>query len=302
MIKKLSFITIVVLITTFGFATQTNAETKITFVTPEWVAEHYNDSGLRILDVRQNPLEYFAGHVPNAVHLADNTLRGPLAGIPVQYYDLQMMSQLLTRAGVNSKDSILLYSEGVNVLGATMVAYILERLGHNQVMIMDGGWTAYKASQKITQEYPRYIQGKLSIHDNLSVRATLADIKKAVEQKGVVIIDARPAEVYRGETKTWMRNGHIPGAINIDWRLLTNADNYHRLKSLDEIKKLYEERGIKKDNEIILYCGTSREASLEYVVMKHLLGFSKVRLYEGSWTEYSSYPELKIETGAEPSK
>jgi len=274
--------------------------TRISLVTPDWVAAHATDKGLRILDVRPNVYDYFVGHVPGAVHLADATLRGPADGLPAQYLEPEMMGKLLSRAGVKRTDRIVLYSDDVDVLGATMIAYILERLGFAEVMLMDGGWSAFKSSQHPSQDYPVYATTEMSIVDKQTVRATLKDIKESLHTNSVTIIDARPAKVYRGETNIWVRNGHIPGAINIEWRRLTDSSNAHKFKGLDELRKVYEEIGLDKDRDIIVYCGTSREASLEYVVLKHLLGFSRVRLYEGSWTEYSVHRELSIETGARP--
>jgi thiosulfate/3-mercaptopyruvate sulfurtransferase len=274
------------------------SQTRISLVSPEWVAQHATDKGLRVLDVRPNVYDYFVGHVPGAVHLADATFRAPVDGLPVQYLDTETMGKLLSRAGVKRTDRIVLYSDDVDVLGATMIAYILERLGFPEVMLMDGGWSAYKSSQRSVQDYPAYATADLNVFDNPTARATLKDIKTSLRSNSVTIVDARPAKIYRGETNIWVRNGHIPGAINIEWRRLTNADNPHKFKGLDELRNVYEEIGLRRDRDIIVYCGTSREASLEYVVLKHLLGFSRVRLYEGSWAEYAVHTELSVETGA----
>jgi thiosulfate/3-mercaptopyruvate sulfurtransferase len=273
------------------------SDTQFSVVTPEWVASHYNDANLRILDVRPDPHDYFAGHIPNAVHMADATMRGPLNGVPVQYLPPEMLATLLSRAGVSNSDRVLLYSDKENVLGATMVAYVLERIGHPNVMVMDGGWTAYKASQQKTQEYPKYTPDKLTARDNKSIRVTLDEVKNLMSNKGVKFIDARPEKAYRGEITTWMRNGHIPGAISSDWHMLMDPANLHKFKSMDEIQKIYQQKQIDKSQDIVLYCGTSREASLEYMVLKHMMGYPKVRLYEGSWTEYSAHSELPVATG-----
>lgn len=277
---------------------QPQPNTQFSVVSPQWVAAHSKDANLRILDVRPDPHDYFAGHVPNAVHMADATLRGPLNGVPVQYLPPETLAQLLSRAGVKDSDRVVVYSDKDNVLGATMTAYVLERLGHPNVMMMDGGWSAYKASQPTTQEYPKYTTGNLTARDNKSIRVTLNDVTNLMNQKGVKFVDARPEKAYRGEVKTWMRNGHIPGAISSDWHKLMNPANPHKFKSMNEMQKIVQQKKLDKSQDIVLYCGTSREASLEYMVLKHMLGYPKVRLYEGSWTEYSSHPELKVETGA----
>lgn len=272
--------------------------TKVSIVTPQWVEEHAGDANLRIIDVRLNVYDYFAAHIPNAVHLADAAMRFPSEGYPTQYPETFMTGMLFAKSGIKKGDKVVLYSDGDGVLGATMIAYLLERVGQNEILFVDGGWRDYKASYKTAQEYPSYKSGGFDVLDNRSVRATLDDIKNSIGKDGVKFIDARPPDVYRGEVKIWTRNGHIPGAVNIPWKTLVEENNSHKLKSVDEIRKVYADKGIKETDDIIVYCGTSREASIEYMILKHVLKFPKVRLYEGSWAEYSNHAQMTVETGA----
>lgn len=271
--------------------------TRVSIVTPKWVEEHANDKNVRILDVRLNVYDYFTGHIPNAVHLADAAMRAPREGYPTQYLDPSMTSRLLAQAGIRKGDKVVIYSDGSGVLGATMIAYILERLGQKEILFVDGGWQDYKTSFKVTQEYPKYKLGNFASVDNEKIRANLEDVKNSIGKKGVVFIDARPPDVYRGEKKIWTRNGHIPGAINIPWVKLMEENNRHKLKPNNELGKVFIDAGVKPTDDIIVYCGTSREASLEYMILKHILRLPKVRLYEGSWAEYSNHPQLRVEKG-----
>lgn len=270
---------------------------RMSLTSAEWVEMHSGDANVRVIDVRPNVYDYFAGHVPNSVHLADSAMRFPFEGYPTQYPETFMVGQLFSRAGVKKTDRVVLYSEGDNVLGATMVAYLLERIGHGDIAIVDGGWRDYSATRKTAQEYPQYKPASYDSLDNRNVRATLDDVKAAIG-KDVKFIDARPPNVYRGEVKTWIRNGHIPGAYSIPWKSLVEENNTHKFKPLADLKVIFTAKGFKETDDIIVYCGTSREASIEYFVLKHLLKFQKVRLYEGSWAEYSSHASLPIETGA----
>ena len=190
----------------------------VSLVSPQWLEEHANDANLRIIDVRQNVYDYFAGHALNAVHLADSALRFPSEGYPTQYPETFMIGQLFSRAGIKKGDRVALYSDGDGVLGATMVAYLLERIGHSEIVIVDGGRKDYKAAQKSSQDYPQYKPAPYDTLDNRGVRAAYDDVKGAVGKEGVKFIDARPPDVYRGEVKIWARNGHIPGAVNIPGR------------------------------------------------------------------------------------
>lgn len=293
MMKRLMIVTALLLL---ALASLAYADQQFAVVTPEWVASHANDPSVLILDVRADPHDYFAGHAPNAVNLADNTMRGPNDGVPVQYLPVSVQAELLRRAGVTDNQTVVIYSDGANVLGATMVAYVLERMGHPDVKVMDGGWAAYKASQKGSQQYPSYRPGKLSAREQRTF-VTLAEVKDAIGKSDIKLIDARPNKAYSGQVDTWMRNGHIPGAINIDWHSLMDEQNPHKFKTTEQIQAIYDAKGVKKSDNIVVYCGTSREASLEYAVLKHLLGYPNVKLYEGSWTEYSSHPELPVATG-----
>ncbi len=270
---------------------------KVSVVTPKWVKENAAKDNVKILDVRVNVYDYFAGHIPNAVHMADAGMRGPKRGLPTQYLEPFMIGRLFSQAGIKKGDKVVVYSDGSGVLGATMMIYLLERYGHGEILFVDGGFRDYKSSHKTAQEYPVYKNTRFDLLDNKKISASLEDVKKSVGAKGVTFIDARPPDVYRGEKKIWTRNGHIPGAINIPWVKLVEENNRHKLKPRRELMKVFMEAGVKPTDEIIVYCGTSREASLEYMVLKHIFKVPKVRLYEGSWAEYSSHSDTKIETG-----
>ncbi|GJD19648.1 Rhodanese-like [Rivularia sp. IAM M-261] len=273
---------------------------SIKFVSPAWVAQNSKDSNLRILDVRNVPLDYISGHLPNSVNIADSVFRGPREGLPVQYWNSQKLGEIFTNSGVNNNSRVLVYSDGRDILGATMVAYLLERSGLRDIAVLDGGYKDYKATQPVTREFPKYKPGKFVVRDNPSVRISLDEVKKKIGKPGVSIIDPRPEKLFRGEEDVFIRNGHIPGAINIPWVTFTQAqaENPHKLKSLEEIKQILADKKVSPSSDIIISCSTGREATLQYIVLKHLLGYPRVRIYEGSWTEYSSYPDLPVATGS----
>ncbi len=266
-------------------------------VNSTWLAAHVNDENVRILDVRSDVMNYFPGHVPNAVHLSDFSLRAPKHGVPAQYLDPESLRHLFALAGVTDEHHVVVYSQGEGVIGATMAMYALNLIGHTRVSLLDGGWTAYRNTQSASQSYPRSPTGPLTVRtapDTMS--ASLEDVKNQLGKQKVTFIDARPEGAYLGVETTWMRNGHIPGALNVDWHSLVEGANLHKVRPLEEIKALLAQKGVRRDQDVIVYCGTSREASILYFTLKHLLGYPRVRLYEGSWTEYSSHPELKAET------
>lgn len=278
-------------------ATGASASTKISFVSPSIAAADAKSGQWKVLDVRPvPPLDYISGHLPNAVHLSEQAFRGPNGKLPYQIWGQEDLANLLSKAGISNRDQVLVYSDGNNVLGASLVAYILEKSGLSKVGILDGGFSAYSASgSPVTKEFPAYKFGSFKPNTTSGVAISLNELLPLVGSPNVVIVDPRPKAQFEGTDQTFIRNGHIPGAINIAWQSLTEANNPdeiqknpHKIKSTEALRKLFESRGVTPDKTIIISCSTGREASLQYVVLKHLLNYPNVRVYEGSWTEYSA--------------
>ncbi len=293
------FLAVVALPVTWVVNATAAPSATIQFVGPDWVKSQANNSNLRILDVRNAPLEYISGHLPNAVNIADAAFRGPDGRLPVQYWDETKLTKILGQAGVNNSSKVLVYSDARDVLGATMVAYLLERLGFKDIAVLDGGYTGYKAVGEVTKAYPKYSVAQPKIQDNPNIRVNLAQVKQLIGKPGVVFVDPRPPKLFSGEEQVFIRNGHIPGARNIPWPTFTTEDNPHKLKSLDEIKAILARKKVDPSQDVIVTCSTGREATLQYIVLKHLLKYPKVRIYEGSWTEYSA-TDLPVQTGPDP--
>ena len=267
-------------------------------VTPEWLTHNLFAPNLRVIDVRPDVHAYLAGHVPTAVHLPEASLRGPSEGLPAQYLPPELLAALLQRAGVDDDDRVVVYSDGENVLGATMTAYVLEKLGH-PAHVLDGGFQAWDASRISSQGYPARSDARFKVRRAAGTSVDAAAVGRLLRRPGTVFVDARPEAAYRGRVRTWMRNGHIPGALNVEWRRLVDPDNLHRFRTPAELRAIFADKGLEPSMNIVLYCGTSREASLEYGVLRHILGFDSVRLYEGSWTDYAARAEFDVETGPE---
>jgi len=125
------------------------------------------------------------------------------------------------------------------------------------------------------------------------------EFKAIKDGEDVILLDARPSGVYEGQGP-WIKPGHIPGAINLPWASLMDSKNKRLLKPDEEIKSIIRERGITRDKTILCSCGTGREATHELILFKWYLGYPKVKIYEGSFTEWSSYPENPTVTGKNP--
>lgn len=259
-----------------------------------------NERKVHALDTRP-VAKYLAGHLPRAVHIDDEVLRGSSGGLPVEFLPAGELARVFERAGVTAERPVLVYSDGEDPLAATIAAYALLKAGHPRVLLLDGGFEAWRGVADVSQEYGAYPTAPWTLSaPTVPIAASLDDVRRMVDTAEGVLVDARPARVFRGEGKPWPRNGHIPGAVNLDWKSLVRGDNEALFRPRKEIEPLLREAGLDGKSPTIVYCGTGREATLLYLYLKCVLQWPRVTLYEGSWTEWSSNPSLPVEIGDEP--
>jgi thiosulfate/3-mercaptopyruvate sulfurtransferase len=253
-----------------------------------------------VLDTRGGYKDYFRGHLPTAHHINFDTLRGTDHGVPVQYLPEGLTRALLLRAGIDKKRMHIVYATGDKlpndeILSASMVAYVLEKYGVENIRIVDGGLPAWqKAKLPVTQEYFGNPRGDLPQEANLKIGLNVDDVLKRKPE--AVLVDARPKNEYLGDDDIWLRKGHIPGAISFHWARLMETDNTHAFLPFEKVKQQLEAAGLTADKEILVYCGTSREGSLLRFYLRHVAKYPNVRLYEGSWKEYASLKQHPAET------
>jgi thiosulfate/3-mercaptopyruvate sulfurtransferase len=254
-----------------------------------------------VLDTRGGYKDYFRGHLPTAHHLNFDTLRGTDLGVPVQYLPEELTVMLLNRAGVQPERLHLIYATGDKlpndeILSSSMVAYVLEKYGVKEIRIVDGGLAAWQSDGlPVTQEYFGNAPGKVTRVSNSEIGVSVSEVLDTINRKDSLVIDARPYNEYVGNDDVWLRKGHIPGAISFHWAKLMEEGNTHKFRELSLNLSELERAGITKDLDIIVYCGTSREGSLLRFYLKHMAGYPRVRLYEGSWKEYAAMKELPAE-------
>lgn len=282
-----------------------NAFAEITVISPkeahQLITQSTTENRPIVIDTRGGYKDYFRGHIPKAHHLNFDTLRGTDLGVPVQYLPEDITTVLLNRAGVQPGKTHIVYATGDKlpndeILSTSMVAYVLEKYGVTDIRIVDGGLVSWqKESLPVTQEYFGNPIGTVKGVAHSEIGTTVQEVLEAKKQDNVLVVDARPYNEYIGDDDVWLRKGHIPGAISFHWAKLMETDNTHKFKALDKNVLELEKAGITKDKEIIVYCGTSREGSLLRFYLKHVAGYPRVRLYEGSWKEYASMKDLPAE-------
>ncbi len=253
-----------------------------------------------VLDTRGGYKDYFRGHLPTAHHINFDTLRGTDNGVPVQYLPEDITKVLLVRAGIDKNRLHLIYATGEKlpndeILSASMVAFVLEKYGVQNIRIVDGGLPAWKAAKfPLTQEYFGNPKGLLPEKGNPEISLNVDDVLKRKPE--AILVDARPINEYLGDDEIWLRKGHIPGAISFHWARLMETENTHAFLPFEKVKAELEAAELKSDKEILVYCGTSREGSLLRFYLKHVAKYPNVRLYEGSWKEYASLKKYPVET------
>ena len=269
-------------------------------VDTEWVAEHLKDPAVRIVESDEDALLYELGHIPGAVKVDWFTsLQHPIRRDFLSVKDLE---QLFSNLGIGNDTTVVLYGDKSNWF-ATYAFWLFRYHGHEKLKIMNGGRAKWEMEGRLlTKDVPGYpktnYQAKESDPD---IRAFREDVFAQIEQ-GKPLVDVRSPKEYSGELlhmpgypqEGATRGGHIPGAMNIPWAQATNeADS--TFKSPQALRELYEGRGITPEKDIIAYCRIGERSSHTWFVLTYLLGYPKVRNYDGSWTEWGNLVNAPIE-------
>jgi thiosulfate/3-mercaptopyruvate sulfurtransferase len=255
-----------------------------------------------VLDVRTDVFTYLKGHLPGAEYLNTETLRASEGGIPTRLLSGEAYRALFSRLGIDFAKPVVIYSAGESRnIDATFLAWLLAGLGHPKVFVLDGGFFKWQLEQRpVVQPYPRIPPGGVLPGPFAPEAASLKDVHAGM-RAGALLVDARPPDQYAGTAGAQMRRGHIPGAISHYWQDdLTQEGFGHVWKPPAELRRAYEAEGITPDKDIIAYCNSATEASHVHFALRFLLGYPRVRIYVGSWTEWAEDPALPVRTGPAP--
>ncbi len=283
-----------------------SGEGKVKWVSTEWLKEHLEDEKLMILDTQPDIHDYITEHIPGAVYLNQKLLRVPKEGRPGVYVDEKVIESIFRRVGLKPDMPVVVYTGTGDFRGwgdgleQTMVAYTLARFGHDNVYVLDGGLDKWKEEDKqLTKQFPKIDESEFEVDVRDHYYVDMGEVKEMKDEDEVMLLDARPPDMYSGQS-AWIKAGHIPGAVNLPWKDLMSEDNSRLLKPIEEIEKILEDKEINEDKTIICSCGTGREATNEFILFKWLLQYPDVKIYEGSFTEWSSYPNNPVTTGSKP--
>ena len=279
--------------TDHGYATDT------ALVDAAWAQDHLDDPTVRFVEVDVDTTAYEQSHLPGAVawdwtsQLSD--------GVRRDIASREDFSALLSSGGIGPDTTIVLYGDNNNWFAA-WAYWQLKLYGHRDVRILDGGRRYWlDRGLPITTDVPRYPETgyELPIAD-FRLRAFRDDILPRLGDPGFAMVDVRSPAEFNGEviappgmSETAQRAGHIPGAASIPWAQTVREDG--RFKPADELRALYEGQGVTPDKDVIAYCRIGERSSHSWFVLHELLGYRRVRNYDGSWTEYGSLIGVPIE-------
>jgi thiosulfate/3-mercaptopyruvate sulfurtransferase len=281
-------------------------EQPVWYVTTQWLADHHEDANLLILDCQPDVHDYFTGHIPGAVYFPEGLLRCTYNSLPATYVPDENLKNVLEEIGVSNDTRVVVYTgegrftESGNGLEQTNVAYSLARFGVKNVYLLDGGLEKWIAEDRpLSQEFPQTATAKFDIDIRRDYFVDIDYVKANKDRPDTVLIDARPPGAYAGRGP-WIKAGHIPGAVNVFWKNLMHPGNPRLLRPREEIVAAFAEKGVTPEKQIIVSCGTGREATNEFLILKYYLGYPNVKIYEGSFTEWTSDPANPTVLGPNP--
>jgi thiosulfate/3-mercaptopyruvate sulfurtransferase len=257
-----------------------------------WVAAHGSDANVRIVDMRQSG--YAEGHVPGAVYLAPVAIRDA-KNPPTFLLTPQAFEELMAKLGISEATRVIAYDERGGIYAARLW-WILNYFGHSNVALMNGGWLKWSAEHRPTSaDAPAVTPAKFTAKPQPRWVATASDVVDAIDKPGVKIVDARTtAEIEGKDLRGIKRGGFISSSIPVYWEDLLDPQT-KTFKSADELRQIYESRGIVPSDEVIAYCQVGMRASVDLFALR-LIGYDKLRNYYGAWEEWGNRDDLPIAT------
>jgi len=259
-------------------------------VETDWVAAHAADAAIRIVDMRQ--AGYEAGHVPGAVYLSPVAIRDGNAP-PTFLPSTSAFEQMMASLGISNRTRVVVYDERGGIYAARLW-WILNYFGHTNVALMNGGWTKWTAEQRpASTETPKLAAVTFTAKPQPNWIATATDVVAAIDKPGTRIVDARTvAEIEGKELRNIKRGGFVPSSVPVYWEDLLVLPQ-RVFKPADELKQLFEARGILPSHNVIAYCQVGMRASVDLFAL-HLIGYDKLRNYYGAWEEWGNRDDLPL--------
>jgi thiosulfate/3-mercaptopyruvate sulfurtransferase len=269
-------------------------------VSTAWVAEHSRDAGIRVVEVDVDTTAYAQGHVEGAIGWNWQTdLQDPVRR---DILDAHGFAALMRRSGISNDTIVVLYGDNNNWF-ACWALWLLAYYGHAKLRLMNGGRKKWLEEKRpLAAAVPAIAPGNYAVPaPNLDLRARRDHIFSVLDGRlPAQLVDVRSVDEFTGRviappgmTETAQRGGHIPGAASIPWAQAVQEDG--TFKPIESLRQLYAGKGITGEKEVIAYCRIGERSAHTWFVLRYLLGYSRVRNYDGSWTEWGNIVGAPIE-------
>jgi thiosulfate/3-mercaptopyruvate sulfurtransferase len=270
-------------------------------VTTSWLAEHLEDSGLVVVESDEDVLLYETGHIPGAIKVDWHLdLNDPVTR---DYVDGERFAELMSAKGIGRDDTVVFYGDNFN-WWAAYALWVFTLFGHPDVRLLNGGRMKWiEEGRPLVTDVPTRNAAEYPAVQRADppIRAFREDVSRHLASRGR-LVDVRSPGEFSGELlhmpdypqEGALRGGHIPGAASVPWKRAANDDG--TFKSADELRAIYaQEQKLSEADDVIVYCRIGERSSHTWFVLHHLLGYPRIRNYDGSWTEWGNLVRAPIE-------
>ncbi|MFV0300069.1 MAG: 3-mercaptopyruvate sulfurtransferase [Paracoccus sp. (in: a-proteobacteria)] len=276
-----------------------------TLVSTGWLADHLNDPDLRIIDAsshmaatgRDARAEYNAAHIPNARFFDIDEISDKRSALPHMAPPVELFISRMRAMGIGDGHQVVVYDNS-DIRSAARVWWTFRLMGKTDVAVLDGGLAKWQAEGRETEDMPPILRDRhITVQRQAGLVRDVTQMAAASKLGDHEIVDARAAERFRGEAaepRPGLRAGHIPGSKNLPFGRLYNADG--TMKDEPGLRAAFEAAGVDLTRPAITTCGSGMTAATLSLALERI-GHRNHSLYDGSWTEWGSFPDLKIATG-----
>ena len=274
-------------------------------VSTQWLADHMKDPDLRILDAsyylpdmgRDAKAEYDVAHIPGARFFDIDDVSDSLSDLPHMAPPPEKFMSRLRAMGVGDGHQVVVY-DGNGLFSAARVWWLFRLMGKTDIAVLDGGIRKWQAEGREVEDMPPIVRDRhMTAQRQAHLVKDVTQVAAAAKLGDWQIVDARSPGRFRGEEpepREGLRSGRIPGSKNVHYATLLNADG--TMKRGDDLRAAFEAGGVDLDKRVITSCGSGVTAAILSLGLE-LLGHKDWALYDGSWSEWGQFEQLKVEVG-----